>query len=84
MKSLVVPPVHPAKGGDLDFTDRCPRPVGINQLCFVEPVDRFSQRVVIRVTNGADRRIDTRLGERFTVTDRHILRAAVTVVDKPF
>ena len=55
MKSLVVPPVHPAKGGDLDFTDRCPRPVGINQLCFVEPVDRFSQRVVIGVANGADR-----------------------------
>lgn len=52
----------------------------MDDLCFVEPVDRFGERVVIAISNTADRRHEAGLREPFRVLDRDILNATIRVV----
>ena len=58
VKALGVPPMHPPQGGKLDFADRRPRAVRMDKFSLIETVDRLRQRVVIRIANGADTRLD--------------------------
>jgi hypothetical protein len=55
----------------------------VDQLGFVEAVDRFGERVVITITDAADRRLDAGFGQAVGILDRDVLTAAVTVVDEP-
>src|SRR5450756_1770153 len=55
MEPPVVPPVDPARCGELDLLDRPPAPPAADQLGLVQPVDRLGQGVVIAVALGAHR-----------------------------
>ena len=55
----------------------------MDDLGFVEPVDRLGQSIVIAVADTADRRPDAGFGEPFGLFDRDILAAAIAVVDQP-
>ena len=48
----------------------------MDDLCFVEAVDRLGESVVVGVANAADRRLDPGLGQAFGVFDRNVLAAA--------
>ena len=48
-----------------------------------EAIDRLCQRVVVAVTDAADRRFDAGVFQSFSVFDRQILAAAVAVVNQP-
>ena len=49
----------PFQGGEFDFVDGAPWLAGFDQLSFEQPVDRFSQSVVVGVTNGASGCLDS-------------------------
>jgi len=81
-QAAVVEPVDPFEGRVLDGFQRPPRPAPMDHLGFVEPVDRLGERVVVTVADAADRWHETGLGEPLGVLDRHVLHAAVGVVDE--
>ena len=70
MESLGVEPVVPAEGGEFDVVDGPSWSLPADQLGLVEPVDRLCEGVVVAVTDGANRRCGSELGEAFAVTDR--------------
>ena len=45
----------------------------MDDLGFIEAVDRFGEGVVVAVADAADRRLQTGLDQPFGVFDRHIL-----------
>ena len=79
VEPAVVEPVDPFRNGQLDLVHASPRPAGPDQLGLVQPVDRFRERVVIRISSTANRSRDTGLGEPLGEPDRGVLRAAVGV-----
>ena len=63
VQSTVVIPIHPCRGGDVDFLNSMPRPARFNQLGLVQAYQRFRQSVVEGVADGADRGLDTRIDQ---------------------
>src|SRR3546814_11714290 len=59
-----------------------PRTSPVDHLGLVKAIDRLGQGVVITVANTPDRRLDPGLGEAHGIFDRHILAAAIAVVDQ--
>ena len=58
VEPVVVEPMQIVRGRGLDMGGVAPRPVLLDQLGFVEPVDRFSQRVVVSTADSSDRGVD--------------------------
>src|SRR5690606_14560537 len=83
-QAAVVEPVHPFEGCVFHGLEAAPGPPTVDDLGLEEPVDRLGQRVVVAVTDAANRRLDARLGQPFSVFDRQILAAAVAVVNQPY
>ena len=54
----------------------------MNQLSFVQPVNRFRQRVVVAVAPAAYRRLDPRFAQSLAVPDGHVLRTPIAVMNK--
>ena len=54
----------------------------MDQFCFLQPVDRLSQCVVIAVATTAHRGFYASLGETLGVQDGDILRSSVGVMDQ--
>ena len=52
----------------------------MDQLGFVETVDRLGERVVIAVAHTADGGLDACLGKALSIADAHILRASVAMM----
>lgn len=76
VQPLVVVPVDPAEGRELDVLDSAPRPGArgsADQLGLVVPVDGLGQGVVIRVADCPDRRCGADLGQAFAVAKRREL-----------
>jgi hypothetical protein len=71
----IIEPVHPLERRELDGLEVAPRPATMNNLAFVEAVDRFGQRVVVGVADASNRGLDPGLGEALGVLDRDILAA---------
>ncbi len=76
---LRVVPVDPTQRGEFDLFDRLPRSLirSVDQLGLVETVHRFSQRIVIGITDRPDRRDGPDLRKAFGVSDRRELAAGV-------
>ena len=66
----------------LDVFQRAPRPTPMDHFSFVEPIDRLGERIVVAVTDAADRWHEASLGEAFGVFDRDVLHATIRVMDK--
>jgi hypothetical protein len=59
VKSPIVVPIHPCHSGHVDFILIVPRPLRFYQLGLVQADRGFRERVVQRVADRADRRVDT-------------------------
>lgn len=79
----VVEAINPLQCSEFDGFDIAPGTATINDLGFLQPVDRLSQGVVVRVAGAVDRRLDAAFGKPLTVANRQVLGAAVAVVDQP-
>ena len=55
----------------------------MNDFCFVEPVDRLSEGVVVAVADAANGRYEAGFGQALGVFDRDVLHAAIGVMDQP-
>ena len=75
-----IEPIDPFEGRELDGLERPPRAAPMDQLGFVEAVDRLGERVVVAVADAADGRLDAGLREPLGVADRQVLRASVAMV----
>ncbi len=73
VEPALVEPVHVLKGSVLDVVESPPGSVVANHLRFVEPVERFGQRVVVAIPAGANGRRHAGVGEALRVTDRQVL-----------
>jgi hypothetical protein len=81
-KPAIVEPVYPLEGCELDSFEVAPRPSSVNDLGFVEAIDRLGQRVVVRVADAAYGRFDPGFSETLGVLDRNILAAPIAMVDE--
>ena len=72
-QSFVVEPVDPFERGEFDGLEVSPWSAPPDHLGLVEPVDRLGERVVVRIADAADGRLDAGLGEALRVFDRDIL-----------
>ncbi len=79
----VVEPVDPFERGIFDNFKGSPWTSPVDHLGLVKAIDRLRQGVVITVANTPNRRLDPGLGEALGIFDRHILAAAIAVVDQP-
>ena len=82
--SAIIEPVHPFERGELDVFDAPPGAASADDLGLVEAIDRLSERVVIGVTNTADRAFDARLDESVGIADRQVLTTSIAVMDEAF
>ena len=69
----MVEPAYPFQGRELHRLERAPRAATMNDLCFVEAVDRLCESIVKGVADAADRRFDPGLSQAFGVFDRDVL-----------
>ena len=70
---------YPLQGCDPDGLLGFPLCASVNQFCFVQAVDRFSQRIVVTVAPAADGWLDLGLGEPLAVANAEILRDPLSV-----
>src|SRR6185295_20415463 len=59
-----------------------PRAFAPNHFGLEEADDRFGKRIVIRVAAAADGRLDAGVGQPFRIPHRHVLRAAIAVMNQ--
>tara|TARA_R110000796_G_scaffold213389_1_gene329517 strand:+ start:101 stop:484 length:384 start_codon:yes stop_codon:yes gene_type:complete len=71
----VVEPIDPAEGGHFQVLHVAPRSLAVDQLSFVEAVNRFGEGVVVAVTDAADRLFDVSFGQTISVANGQILPA---------
>ena len=76
-----VEPVHPAACGEFEVIDGVEWAVVADAFRFVEPVRALSEGVVIRISDGPDRRERSDVIETTPVDDRGVLAASVAVMD---
>jgi len=74
-ESPAVEPVYPFQRRELHGLERAPRATPMDNLCFVEAVDRLGESIVIGVADAADGWLDAGLGEALGVFDRDVLAA---------
>lgn len=83
VQALRVPLGDPVQGGDLDGSRCGPGAVSVDELGFVEAVDGLSQGVVVAVSDGSDRGLDSGGGQRIGVGQRDVVAAPIAVMDQP-
>ena len=81
-QSAVIEPIDPFQGRVLDVIDDFPRSFPADHPGFIEPVDRFGQRVVVRVAVGADRGDYPYLSKPFAVANREELAFHAGMMNK--
>jgi len=74
---VVVEPIDPFESGVLDPIEITPGTTMVNDLGLEQSDDRLGERVVVRVADAADRRLDAGLLQALSVTNREILAAPV-------
>jgi hypothetical protein len=81
-KAAVVEPIHPGEGCEFDSLDAILAGSAVNHLCLVEAVNGFREGVVIRISDAADRGFDACLDQALGVSNAHILRSPVRMMDE--
>ena len=82
-KPAFVEPINPNEGGVLDLVEIAPGATVMDDLGFVESDDGFGERVVVRVADATDRRLDARFRQPLRVADREILTAPIAMMNDP-
>ena len=82
-KAAVVEPVDPFERGELHRFEVAPWSPAMDYLDLVKAVDRFGESVVVTVANASDRRLYACLRQSLRIANRHILRAAVGMMNQP-
>jgi len=75
-QAAVVEPIDPSERGHFQILHVAPWTLAVDQLSFVEAVYGFSEGVVIRVTDTADRWLNASFGQTLGVSNGQILPAA--------
>ncbi len=52
-QAAIVEPVYPFERGGLDSFERSSGATSVNQLDLVKAIDRFGERIVVRITDAA-------------------------------
>jgi hypothetical protein len=81
-KAAVVEPVDTGKGREFNSLDAFPGRLAVDHLGFVEAVDRFRECVVIRISNASNGRFDACVGQALGVSNAHVLRSLVRVMNE--
>lgn len=68
-QASVVEPIDPAEGGQFQILHVAPWPLAIDQLGFVEAVNRLGEAVVVAATNAAGRWFDASFGRSLCVSN---------------
>src|SRR4051812_10995734 len=79
----VVEPVHPFQRRELDGFERPPRPTSMDDLSFVETIDRLGESIVVIVADAADRRLNAGFRQALGVLNRDVLGIQVVVATPP-
>ena len=79
----VIEPIDPFQRREFNGLEVPPRPIPMNDLSLVKPVDGFCERVVIRIPNAANRWFDACFGQPLSLLYRHVLATAIRVMNKP-
>src|SRR5664279_2538811 len=79
IQAPVVEPVQVRGRFRLDVVRIPPRPPRLDQLRLVQPIDRFSERIVMCIADRADRCINTGLEQALGEPHRRVLAASITV-----
>src|SRR5690625_2350527 len=77
----MVEPVYPGQRGQLQCLKALPG-LSVDELSFVEAVDRLGKGVIVAVANASHRRLDASLSQPLGVADRYILRTQVGMMDQ--
>src|SRR5690606_17178073 len=73
VQPVLVEPVHPGEGGELEFVDCAERAVDLDALGLVEPHDGLGEGVVVAVADGSDRGDGADVREALGVAQRGVL-----------
>jgi hypothetical protein len=79
---MVIEPVSPMERCEFDRLAGFPRRAAVNQLGFVQPVDRLGQGIVATVAATAHRGFDTRLGQSLGLANADVLGSAIRVMNE--
>ena len=80
---LVVVPVDPLGGGQLDVGEASPRSTPLDQLGFLQTDGRFHERVVEGITDGADGGVDAGVDQVGGEAEAGELRPGMRMVNSP-
>src|SRR3982751_1384512 len=78
----IVEPVDPFEGSQLDSLEGAPWSTTMNQLCLVKTINGLGQRVVIRITDTADRWLDPCCRQSLCVLNGNVLTTPVGMMDE--
>jgi hypothetical protein len=81
-QSAMVKPIDSVERGEFDGLEMSPRPFPTNHLGLEEADDRFGHRIIIGITATADGGREPGISQAVGVAHRHVLRAAVAVMDE--
>ena len=82
-KAAVVEPVDPFERGEFHGFEVAPWCSPMDDLGLLSTVDCFGESIVIGIADAPDRRLDARLRQPLRISDGHILRAAVGMMNQP-
>ena len=80
---MVVEPVDPFQGGELDRLHAAPRAAPMDDLGLEQAVGRRGQGVVAKAAHAADRGLHACLGEALGIVRREALRSPVATMHEP-
>ena len=68
----VVKPINPFEGRVFNIVEFSPRTTAMNNFSLIQSDDGLGQRIIRRVADAADRRLDARLRQALRVSNREI------------
>ena len=81
-QATIVEPVDPYESGEFHRLGTAPRATPVDHLGLEQAVDGFGERIVVAVTDTADRRLNPGLGQALRIANGDVLGASVRMMDQ--
>ena len=81
-EAAVIEPVDPFESGVFHGFEGFPWPAPVDHLGLEQAVDGFGERIVVAVTDTADRRLNPGLGQALRIANGDVLGASVRMMDQ--